>query len=353
MYYELFSKKVSELQSLTVKIDAIQQYHAHADSLPTWKEMQKQLVSDIIKLIKEAPIKKVLLTEFQKLKNMEQASILQALWQQDTTGAISFELWSELMNLEVAAHNNNLHEVQVLLENDELKAIAASNNNRVLRIAAMQNNHEVVEYLLFINSVCHVANQIPLIRSQADQTAQERFASFLRAASNFKQSSGTYLEYIKELIAEGNITDLDWKYLPHILSLGKVPTKTLKEVVSFMCVLPSVRMHAQQSTDFRELLFKTKKWLKGIMGRPVPDEVPRMGAYVVKLGVSAFNLHAYEKFLDEKAEKDKLREHFTEDELQKYYPKKFPAKAPSDVYHSMTIQNNKVTYNGLRKGKIK
>jgi len=353
MYYQIFIKKISELQRLMTNIEACKQYHAYADRLPAWRERQEQLVSDIIKLIKEAPIKKVLLMEFQKLKNMEHASILQALWQQDTAGAITFELWSELMNLEVAAFNNNLQEVQMLLENDELKAIVASYNNRVLRIAAMHNNQEVVEYLLYIESVRHAANQIPLIRTQADQAAQLRVANLLRTAANFKKSSGAYLEYIKELIAEGNITDLDWKYLPHILSLGKVPTKTLKEVVSFMSVLPSVRMHAQQSADFRELLFKTKQWLKGTNGRPIPDEVPSMGPYVVRLGVSAFNLHAYEKFLDEKAEKDKLREHFTEDELQKYYPEKFPPKAPSDVYHSITIQNNTVSYNGVRRGKLK
>lgn len=353
MYYQIFIKKISELQRLMTNIEACKQYHAYADRLPAWRERQEQLVSDIIKMIEEAPIKRVLLPEFVQLKDMRQVNILQVLWQQDTAGAITFELWSELMNLEVAAFNNNLHEVQMLLENDELKAIVASYNNRVLRIAAMHNNQEVVEYLLFIESVRHAANQIPLTRTQADQAAQLRVANLLRTAANFKKSSGAYLEYIKELIAEGNITDLDWKYLPHILSLGKVPTQTLKEVVSFMCVLPSVRMQAQQDSNFRELLFKTKKWLKGIMGRPVPDEAPRMGPYVVKLGVSAFNLHSYEKFLDEKAEKDKLREHFTEDELQQYYPDKFPRKPQPDLYHSITIQNNTVSYNGVRRGKLK
>lgn len=319
--------------------------------LTALKNAQDKLVVEILDLIKQTPIKKVFNHEYVTLKELDQIDVLQCLWTEETSAKMSFELWSGLKDLDVAVLQGDLDKVAILLEDEKLKAMVASNNNRVLRMAAIENKQQVVEYLLSVDNVRLVANQISLIHSKAEQLAISQFSSLLRSALTIKQCASDYLKIIRELVREGNITDLDWKYLPNILNVEQVPDRDLNEVASFLTVLPSVRMRAQQDADFRDLLFKTKAWVKGEETKPKLREVPRMGPYVVKLGVSAFNLVAYEKFLEEKAQADKLREHFTESELQQYYPERFPPKARADLFHSITIENNKITYNGVKPGK--
>ncbi|MBS0287487.1 MAG: hypothetical protein JSR17_09330 [Proteobacteria bacterium] len=352
MSYVDFANKVNALKSILEKIDILENKDTlneiQAQELAVLKTRHHGLVEQMSALIEQGPLT-ILATEYQILKSMKQESILRKLWHSATKGKIPFELW----DLEVAASCGNLEVVIELLEDENLQQLAASNGNRVLRRAALGNHHEVVAFLMNIKCIKEYGNVPLLIQSPDQRTANSSFYTFLRGALNFPGSADTYLASMKELISTKEIIDLDWRYLANILALKNVTNERLKEVVSFISILPSARIRILEDQDFRNLMGKVRSWLKGKRNKPVPDDVPRVGPHVVKLGVSAFNLVAYEKFLDEKAVADKLREHYTEDQIQKFYPGRFPRKDNGEFHQSITIENNRITQAVIRRGPVK
>lgn len=349
MIYQAFQQKVNRItkikqKSLTLQLKSIQDMvRLDEKEITLEKEICEFIVSNCI----EAQP-----AEYALIKGLGLPSILDALASVKRTVNVSDALWFKFKDLEVAAYSGNLTEVMSLLEDDELKELAAFNQNSVLRVAAQCNHQDVVEFLLTIP--CIKEYRISSIKYESESFSRVNFLNHLKFVINLPPKSHAgigYLELAKELLLEGKISDLEWKFLPLILKAGDSSIKGYAQMVSMVSVLPSVRKRASEYVEFNNLLTEVKEWLKTLnlplkqrKPQPVPKEVPHIGPYVVKIGVSPFNLVSYEKFLIQKQENDELRKYYTQEMLQQLYPDKFKPK--SDVTHSFTIEGNKVKYNG-------
>ncbi|MGD9591805.1 MAG: hypothetical protein AB7V32_04710 [Candidatus Berkiella sp.] len=300
-------------------------------------ESEKQ-ISKIVRLIGEGEISPER-EEFELAKRLGGRRILAKFWSVDKAQDIPLELWMKFKTLEMAAQDGDLDKVIDLLEDDALKKIAARNENQVLRYAARGNHQEVVDYLLNIPTIASYFTSIEKYDAQCSD--RQIFLSHLQSALSASKicSRNDYLKLAFERLWAGKLFNVDHKFLLLLLSDKKSGIKDkYVSMVSYLCVMPSVRQKAKEDPAFAKTFSEVKAWLRSLnsdqprLPRPKTQAPEHVGNYVVRLGVSAFNLSAYEQFLAKKAD---------EEWRKKYFPEEFVPKQEK-TYGTLTIINGKI-----------
>lgn len=317
------------------------------DSLVNEKEEQNRetLISKIVHLIDEGQINASRI-EFELVKKLGERRILAKLWCVDKANLIPLNLWMKWKDLENAAAQGQLENVITLLEDDELKEIAARNENQVLRSAAKGNHQDMVYFLLNIPAINAYFTSIE--RYDAEAIDRDIFLNQIQSAVQAKKSGKTdsrndYIKIAFNKLCSGNLSNLDHKYFLLVLNAANSAINPeYVSIVSYLCVLPSIRLKATEDKNFRKILSDTKAWLSSIkseqrqLKKTLPQTPEHVGTYKVKLGVNPFNLLAYQQFLVEKVK---------EEERKKYYPEEFVSKEEQPM-DSFTIEGGKLKYNG-------